>query len=191
MNSTRNNLILLICAVLGIGVLYLLYSKEDTIISSFEECKAAGYAIIETYPEQCKTPAGVTFVHEVPKVPLPPTSTTTPVTTGKEDIIRVDTVHANQIIQSPLTVSGNARGPWFFEASFPVELLDANGKTIASKAATTNGNWMSENFVPFSVTLLFGTPATSDGTLVLHKDNPSGDPKRDDSLRIPVRFMAE
>ena len=31
-------------------------------ITSFEECAAAGYPIMESYPEQCKTPDGKTFV---------------------------------------------------------------------------------------------------------------------------------
>lgn len=32
------------------------------IINNFEECAAAGYPILESYPEQCKTPDGRTFV---------------------------------------------------------------------------------------------------------------------------------
>src|SRR3989344_780081 len=31
-------------------------------INSFEECVFAGYPVLETYPEQCKTPDGKTFV---------------------------------------------------------------------------------------------------------------------------------
>ena len=37
----------------------------------------------------------------------------------KADMIRVDAPRPNQVIQSPLTVKGEARGAWFFEASFP------------------------------------------------------------------------
>ncbi len=33
-------------------------------INTFEECVAAGYPIMESYPEQCATPDGVTFVKE-------------------------------------------------------------------------------------------------------------------------------
>lgn len=45
-------------------------------ISSFEECAQAGYPIMETYPEQCRTSDGKTFVKEiidpiVPVVPIP------------------------------------------------------------------------------------------------------------------------
>ncbi len=39
---------------------------------------------------------------------------------------------ANALVQSPLTVSGKARGGWYFEASFPVRLLDDQGNTSAA-----------------------------------------------------------
>jgi len=31
-------------------------------VNSFQECLIAGYEIIETYPEQCVTPNGDTFI---------------------------------------------------------------------------------------------------------------------------------
>ena len=34
-------------------------------IASFEDCAAAGYPIIESYPEQCRTPDGRTFVRDI------------------------------------------------------------------------------------------------------------------------------
>ncbi len=102
--------------------------------------------------------------------------------------IRLTDPKANQIVSSPLTVTGTARGTWYFEASFPVKLLDANNQELAVKPAQAQGEWMTENFVPFSVTLAFPTPATATGKLVLQKDNPSGDPIRDEQIEIPVRF---
>ena len=35
------------------------------------------------------------------------------------------------VIESPLSVVGRARGTWFFEASMPVTLKDANGAVLA------------------------------------------------------------
>ncbi len=35
------------------------------LIATFAECKDAGYPIMESYPEQCSTPDGRTFVNEV------------------------------------------------------------------------------------------------------------------------------
>jgi hypothetical protein len=34
-------------------------------IQSFEECRDAGYPIMESYPEQCATPDGRTFANEI------------------------------------------------------------------------------------------------------------------------------
>lgn len=34
----------------------------------------------------------------------------------------------NQVIESPLMVEGEAKGYWFFEASFPIRILDEQGK---------------------------------------------------------------
>lgn len=104
------------------------------------------------------------------------------------NLIQVDAPVANATVSSPLTVTGKARGYWYFEASFPVKLYDANNNLLAVQPAQAQGDWMTENFVPFSVTLTFPTPATPTGTLVLEKDNPSGEPQNDDSISIPVQF---
>lgn len=177
-----------IIGVIALGFLY--YSKRDSdysAVTNFSECKQAGYPIMESYPEKCQTPDGRHFTNDVATT-TPSTSTTTPVVTGKENLIRVTSLSSNQVVTSPLTVQGTARGYWYFEASFPVELLDGNGKVIASGPATARTDWMTEEFVPFSITLTFVQPTTSTGTLVLRKDNPSGLPENDNELRIPVRF---
>lgn len=104
------------------------------------------------------------------------------------DLIRVTSPTVNAVVSSPLKITGEARGNWYFEASFPVKLLDANGKQLAIAPAQAQGEWMTTEFVPFEVTLTFATPTTSTGTLVLEKDNPSGEARFDDSISIPVRF---
>jgi len=103
-------------------------------------------------------------------------------------LIRVESPMAGETITSPLLVTGQARGYWYFEASFPVELLDATGQQIAVNPAQAQGNWMTEEFVPFKSTLIFDKPTTPTGSLVLHKDNPSGLPEKEDSITIPVKF---
>lgn len=102
--------------------------------------------------------------------------------------IKLESPKANQLISSPLTVTGTARGTWYFEASFPVRLLDANNQELAVRPAQAQGEWMTEDFVPFSVMLTFANPSTATGKLILQKDNPSGDPARDEQIEIPVRF---
>ena len=177
-----------IVGVIALGFLY--YSKRNSdysAVTNFSECKQAGYPVMESYPEKCQTPDGRQFTNETATT-TPTTSTTTTPTTGKENLIRVTNVSSNQIVTSPLTIQGVARGYWYFEASFFVELVDGNGKVIASGPATARTDWMTEEFVPFSITLTFAQPTTATGTLIFHKDNPSGLPENDDEFRMPVRF---
>jgi hypothetical protein len=106
----------------------------------------------------------------------------------KADRITVSKPKPNAAVASPLTVSGQARGTWFFEGEFRVRLLDANSKEIVAGNATAQGEWMTTEFVPFTVKLEFDKPSTAKGTLVLHKANPSGLAENDDELRVPVKF---
>ena len=103
------------------------------------------------------------------------------------DIV-VTSLHPNDTIISPLEIKGDARGTWFFEANFPIKLLDANGQEIATAVAGTGEDWMTENFISFSATLNFNEPPTNSGVLVLMKDNPSGLPENDKQITIPVNF---
>lgn len=95
-------------------------------------------------------------------------------------------ISPNSLIQSPLEITGQAR-LWYFEGSFPVALLDADGNTIAQGIATAQSDWMTSEFVPFKATLSWNTTSTS-GVLMFKKDNPSGDPLRDETFQIPIRL---
>ena len=117
----------------------------------------------------------------------------TPVTDTK-DTIRVNFPAKDEVVTSPLIVSGEARGTWYFEASFPVVLVDWDGKIIAQGQAQALKDWMTTDFVPFTASLTFVKPADSGpqstrGALILKKDNPSGLPQNDASLEIPVKFQ--
>jgi hypothetical protein len=107
------------------------------------------------------------------------------------DQIKVTNPMTNQVVGSPLTVEGEARGTWFFEATFPVNLLDAIGDVIASSPANAQGEWMTQDFVSFKAQLIFEKPATNTGVLVLKKDNPSGLPENDASIEIPILFESK
>ena len=111
-----------------------------------------------------------------------------PVNKNYDDIIRVTTPKSNELITSPLKVSGEARGTWYFEASFPVRIEDADGHVLVQQPMQATADWMTENFVPFEGMLNFQTPSTSDGFLILEKDNPSGLQQNADELRIPIKF---
>ncbi len=114
----------------------------------------------------------------------------------KSDIIIVTEPQAMAEITSPLTFTGEARGNWFFEASFPVSLVNWDGMIIAEGIATAQGEWMTIEFVPFEGTIEFENPSFEDdfsqrGILIFQKANPSGLPENDDTLEIPISFSSE
>jgi hypothetical protein len=104
------------------------------------------------------------------------------------DLITIATPLSGGVVQSPLEIKGEARGYWFFEASFPVKLLDEQGNILAQAPAQAQGEWMTEEFVPYSVVLVFEINKDQKGTLVLQRDNPSGMPENDQEVRIPVNL---
>ncbi len=106
----------------------------------------------------------------------------------KSNLIKVVSPKPGESIKSPAVISGEARGYWYFEASFPVRLFDTNGKELGVAVAQAQNEWMTENFVPFKTEMQFLTPETDTGIMVFEKDNPSGLPENADELRVPVRF---
>lgn len=107
------------------------------------------------------------------------------------DMIRVSEPGPNQLISSPVTIKGEACGSWFFEASFPVFLVDWDGRIIAQGIAQAKGDWMTTEFVPFEAKLEFSVAKdiySRNGTLILKKDNPSGLPANDAAIEVPVVF---
>lgn len=144
-------------------------------ITNFDECAAAGNPVMESYPRRCSA-NGQTFTENIGNE------------LEKTDLIKIDSPRPNTVVASPLQVTGQARGTWYFEAVFPVKLLDADGNVLAQGQGQAQSDWMTENFVPFKATLEFTAPTTGTGTLVLEKDNPSGLPQNADSLIVPVKF---
>lgn len=156
-------------------------------VTDFASCVEAGYPVLESYPRQCQTPRGARFVEAVAA------DWSVSYTNASSDLIRNVDVAAGDSIHSPLTITGEARGFWFFEASFPVVLTDWDGRIIAETFATAQSDWMTESFVPFEVTLEFKVPpgpggTINRGTLILQRDNPSGLPENDAALEIPIVF---
>ena len=162
------------------GISSIVWQAQKMAVTSFEECVAAGNPVMESYPRQCR--AGEKSFTEFIGNEL-----------EKTNMIRIDAPRPNQTVSSPLTITGTARGNWYFEASFPVVLTDWDGKIIAQGIARAKGDWMTTEFVPFEATLTFATDKnaySNKGTLILKKDNPSGLPKNDDALEIPVLFVS-
>lgn len=166
--------IVIIAALVLIGGLF--QTQDYTEVSSFEECVEAGNPVMESYPRQCRSAGGVLFVEDVD------------IKVDTHDLIRIDQPRPSSVVSSPLSIAGEARGNWFFEASFPIALLDANGSIVAEYFAEAQDEWMTTEFVPFISTVTFSRPTTLQGELVLKKSNPSGLPEYDDEIRIPIAF---
>jgi|GEM_PF-2851123 len=170
-----NYAVLALVVVLAVAALMLLPKKEeapDVAITTFEECADAGYPIMQSFPQRCSVPGGATFTEETVESPE----------------VVVATPSWGGTVTSPLTVSGKAKGSWFFEANLPITLKDSAGNVLAQKGAQAIGDWMTTSYVEFTVTLEFAAPATDLGVLLIEKDNPSGMPENGASYAIPVRF---
>lgn len=145
-------------------------------ISNFEDCASSGNLIMESYPRQCLY-NNQTYTENIGNE------------LEKMNLISIETPRPNEIISSPLIIKGQARGNWFFEASFPVFITNWDGKIIASGIANAKDDWMTSEYVPFEANLTFIANKNSynnKATLILKKDNPSGLSENDDALEIPV-----
>lgn len=162
--------------IIVIGAFLLIIRDSDDKINSFDQCVEAGFPIMESYPQQCRTDDNQNFVQDIGNE------------IEKMDLIRIDFPRPNQVIESPLIITGQARGNWFFEGDFPIELLDDNENIIIQSYATAKSEWMTEDFVQFEVEISFDAPATVKGVLVLKKDNASGLSEQADELRVPIIF---
>jgi len=186
--------IALLLALVAAGIFSIL-KKTYQSVSSFEECIAKGNAIMESYPRQCRDSRGNMFRENIGNE------------LEKDNLIRIASPRPNDKIKSPVEIRGVARGYWFFEANFPIFVVDWDGRIIGQGNATANSdpanggvNWMTEDFVPFTASVQFDIsqiseqPAISsgryskNGSLILKKDNPSGLPENEDALEIPVMF---
>lgn len=105
------------------------------------------------------------------------------------DLISIETPSVGQKVGNPVTLKGEARGYWFFEASAPVVVTNWDGLIIGEGYVTADGEWMTEDFVPFSGTIEYTLPAGSysnEGTVIFKRDNPSGLPENDASVEVSV-----
>lgn len=152
-------------------------TNSTTKPHSFAECVAQGYPIQESQPRRCQA-GKIAFVE----------SADLGLAGGVHAPVIVEALPANAHITSPMVLHGKALGSWFFEASFPVRVLDATGNIVAEMQARADADWQTPDYVPFTVTLTFAPPQTESGFVEFAKDNPSGLPDLDASVRVPVQF---
>jgi len=163
-------IIVFIVAVLGVGI-YLNYYLKTKIqpkpivcATDMKECSDGSF--VSRIPPKCDFEA----------------------CPGENEGILISLPKRNAKIKSPLKIEGQARGFWFFEAQFPVEIYDANNNFLGRAILVAKDDWMTENFVPFQGELNFVQPATSLGTLKFLSDNPSGLPENQKIFEVPIQF---
>ncbi|MDO8592815.1 MAG: GerMN domain-containing protein [bacterium] len=100
--------------------------------------------------------------------------------------IIVDSPRPNQTVASPFLLKGKARGNWYFEASFPVRLLDDRDKELLVVPVQAKGDWMTADYVPFEQLVAYHISATTSAVLVLQNDNPSGLPELAKEIRVTL-----
>lgn len=119
-----------------------------------------------------------------------PSSSPVSDTTGVNPVLQYPRVGA--VVQSPLHIEGSVPAGWMFEGSFPFAILDSSKNIIAKGIAkeVENGSWMSGYAVAFKGSVEFKTTDSS-GYVVLQKDNPSGDPSRERTFTVRVKFKPD
>ncbi|MDD5528016.1 MAG: GerMN domain-containing protein [Patescibacteria group bacterium] len=174
---------LIIIVFLAIINLRLISGPEDTWLCQNGEWVAHG--------KPSNPPVGVCLKHNpIVKTPVATTTENQPTADNVASEINITSPTSNQIITSPLEITGQAKGTWYFEASFPIKLIGDKGEVLAQVPATAQADWMTTDFVPFKATLSFNPGSSTIGMLVFANDNPSGMPQNEKQFGVPVRLSA-
>lgn len=95
-------------------------------------------------------------------------------------------------ISNSFYIYGKAKGNWFFEAEFPVQLYNQDNELIAQTNLRAMGDWMSSDFVYFSGSMEFNLDKEllgQKGYLRFFSANPSGLIENQKVFEIPVKFV--
>ncbi len=164
-------LLLLIVSIAGVGI--YLYTKQAKLsaINSFEDCQNAGFPVLETYPEQCRTNNKM-FSRKVtePQVSL-------------NENIKVYSPTYNQTVQPTFTIKGEAR---VFENVFQYRVKDKNGKILVQNHAMANSPDVGQ-YGPFEVKVVLPDTHSQIGTIEVFVYSAK-DGSEEEMVTIPVGF---
>lgn len=191
-NQTLVIVLLITILLLGLVIVTVLQrqpadseNNDDNInidldnIQSFEDCVEAGFAVMESYPRQCRTSDGRLFAEEI--------EVQVEYENADSDMIRVENPHPGGVVGKEFRVTGEARGNWFFEATFSIDVVSPSGSIIAGSFATAEGDWMTTEFVSFQSEIIdLPSAYVGPATLILRKANASGLPENKASVSIPI-----
>ncbi len=152
--------------------------QKQTPILNYQDCINTDNTVTNSIEGTCTTQDGRIFAKERAVIAKYDNASI-------DDII-LETPKPGDVTGKRFLIRGKARGMWFFEASFPVTILDATGKVLVRTHAKAEAPWMTEDFVPFTATITAPTTYIGKATIVLQKDNPSGIKEKDASISFPV-----
>lgn len=159
---------------------FILPMKSRSILHSIL-ILSLGFSLIACSSQQPATPPP----EPSPSAPSGKISASLP---GTESL-KITAPEAGAVVSAPLVVKGEAKGSWYFEASFPIRLVDEQGNELARATAQAQGDWMTDAYVRFEATFdSFDSGTATAGKLVFEKDNPSGLPENAESFEMPVQF---
>lgn len=124
MSRYKSNLVLILIVLIFFVGAFLSVRKnkenQNFIIDSFDKCVTAGFPVQESFPRKCTDGIGVVFTEEII------------VKDSKQsEALRVFYPTPSTRVSTPVSFSGEARGIWFKENTFSVEVRDKDGKTLA------------------------------------------------------------
>ncbi|PIR94510.1 hypothetical protein COT97_01020 [Candidatus Falkowbacteria bacterium CG10_big_fil_rev_8_21_14_0_10_39_11] len=165
MNKNYLLLIVIVCLAALIGVLSFILFANQANSPDVD-------SVVDGTQVEVVTPSSPTSIPATD-----PTSTPDePVVTVPSDLIIIDTPKFQDTVSNPIQFSGQARGSFYFEGDFPVRLQTPGGDVIATGVASAQGDWMTDDFVPFSGEIVFNHSDIVDSrmNLVFERNNPSG-----------------
>jgi hypothetical protein len=89
-------------------------------------------------------------------------------------------------LSCPLNISGSITGSWYFEADFPVRLVDAAGTELYTVIAQAQEDWMTSEDVDFNALVNCDDNELDGASLVFVKDNVSDLGALDDEVVVEL-----
>ena len=104
-----------------------------------------------------------------------------------QDIAELSITRGQKIVSGVL-LTGKIKGGFCFEAVCPIKIVSDQGDAIFSGVINLQGDWMTDELVPFQVSLMFDNSVAQaqQGKIIIGNDNPSGLAENERCYEIPV-----
>lgn len=180
-----------IMAVLGMTILFVIIWRGCTKKNGEWVCENGEWiAKGEVTTEEPKGDCVDNVAQQVPEERVKPAAEFIEIDSARptEGIdIRIFSPHVNGTIESPLKITGEAKG-WFVDKKLIVQLIDESGNILVNTEAVSSADINEEEYTPFEVTIDFDAKNVKAGDLVFQKINPSNDPSNARTFSFPIFF---